>query len=625
MEVESIFKVDLNKWGLNLKTLLISVMLFIALVPLIVHIFSIENYSDFIIENDRKNKQDILRSLIINSSTSVQEDNAILISDMIANDEDFTSALLSTDKNLINNYFKNIIEETFIVKNTIDVKALVVFDTQNNMTASFGELNFAPGVIKAVLDDQTTLADDLRNLPRSTYRPDLNIEPKFITVYPLKETDYQSTLVVVSSVWDVLIGSSLFLQADVEVRGQNDELFFKEELVTSAQGEDLKTLDISNIEPLEIILPYDDEEHFVRVLAYASDVGILAKSDDLKSITIIVAIICIFIVWIIGAYFLKTNLFNRIEYFSKAMKNIVDGNEVDEVSTYRNDEFATLEKELRRVIEHNIERTRIKEDLEKAIKQAEVANSAKSDFLANMSHELRTPLNAIIGFSEILANEKLDKFSRDKTHEYAVDIRDSGKHLLSIINDILDLSKVEAGKMRFYEDEVDLIEICETSIRVLSNHAKTKDIVISLNAREDLPFVMADERMMQQIITNLLSNAVKFSLALGEIKIDINESAMGDIIINVTDNGIGIARDKIEDVLEPFNQIETSYDKTEVGTGLGLSLVKAFIEMHDGEIKIESEFGKYTTVSIKIPYNRVIIPKDNCVELPVNFKDTKAV
>ena len=179
--------------------------------------------------------------------------------------------------------------------------------------------------------------------------------------------------------------------------------------------------------------------------------------------------------------------------------------------------------------------------------------------------------------------------------------------------------------MRFYEDDVDLIEICETSIRLLTNQAKEKDIAISLNARDDLPFIMADERMMQQIMTNLLSNAVKFSLALGQIKIDITESPLGDIIVSVTDNGIGIARDKIDDVLEPFHQIETSYNKTEVGTGFGLSLVKAFVEMHDGEIKIESEIGRFTTVSVKIPYARVITPKDNCIELPVKFKDAKAV
>ncbi|MBT5186682.1 MAG: HAMP domain-containing histidine kinase, partial [Kordiimonadaceae bacterium] len=222
------------------------------------------------------------------------------------------------------------------------------------------------------------------------------------------------------------------------------------------------------------------------------------------------------------------------------------------------------------------------------------------------SHELRTPLNAIIGFSELLSGDSLGDYSIEKSREYATDIKDSGRHLLSIINDILDLSKVEAGKMNFYEDDVDIGLICETATRVLNNQALKKNITISLDVPNNLPLIRVDERMMQQILSNLISNAVKFSFEGGEVFVSVVLKSNDDMLIKVADDGIGIDKDKVEDVLKPFHQVETSYSKTEEGTGLGLSLVKAFVELHDGDIHIDSELGHKTTVIVRLPKERMI-------------------
>lgn len=605
------FKLNLNTNAVNLKTLLFYVMLFIAFVPLAIHIYSIDSYSDYIIENDRENKEKIVSNMMVNSLVGKQSESTILVADLISNNVDFTNAIISKNKEVIDEYLKNVSNEDFIIKNSLNVIGLAIYDENNQVSGEFGELNFEENVVKGIVENLSQRDGEGTNTPSGTYMDDLNNEPKYIMVYPLKELNYSTKLIVVSSVWDSLIGTAQLLQADIEVRGHNNELFFKEKYIINSGGDNLETLDISKIEPINIQIPYNNGESYVDVAVYASNDGILAKSEDLKYYTILVAIICIVIVWAIGAYFLNVNLFKRIEYFSQAMKNIVDGKENKYVALNTNDEFAVLAKELKRVVDYNNESTRIKEDLESAIEQAEVANVAKSDFLANMSHELRTPLNAIIGFSEILSNKKLDAFSRNKTREYAIDIRDSGKHLLSIINDILDLSKVEAGKMVITEDTVSMEEACEASMRLLHNQSKVKDIAISLKVIEGLPLIVADERMMQQIVTNLLSNAVKFSLACGQIIIDLRLSNGGDMLISVEDNGIGIEKEKLAEVLEPFHQIETSYSRAEMGTGLGLSLVKAFIELHNGSIKIESKLSKYTKVTVIIPKKRIVLKEMN--------------
>lgn len=577
-------------------------MLFVTIVPLFVHIYSIDNYSDFVIENDRENTKDITRAIITSWVVGQQKDSAVFVSDIISNSQIFNRFIQSRNQKALEIYFSELMSDDIIKKNIINIVGLAVYSEDNQLIGQYNVTNFVPETIYGILDNHADKAGSLRNLADGYYRASVNEEPHYLLVYPLEATDYKHKLVVVTTVWESLTGLAQLLQADLQVHGNNGELFFTEKYINN----DGNLQNTDGVNPTKVTLEYGENGNFIDVSVFTSNTGILAKSDDLKSMSILVTASCMLLVLVIGAYILNKGLFSRIESFSRAMKNIVEGKPNPDISVKSNDEFTVLTEQLERVIEYNHERTRIKEDLESAMEQAEVANVAKSDFLANMSHELRTPLNAIIGFSELLANDELESYSRDKTREYATDINDSGKHLLSIINDILDLSKVEAGKMSFYEDEIDLVEICETSLRVLSNQAREKSLDVSLDADERFPLIKADERMMQQMLTNILSNAVKFSLDGGDIKIVIKVSSSGDVIISVTDNGIGIAQNKLEDIMEPFHQVETSYAKTEVGTGLGLSLVKAFVELHDGKIKIESELGKRTTVFVCFPGSRII-------------------
>jgi two-component system cell cycle sensor histidine kinase PleC len=235
--------------------------------------------------------------------------------------------------------------------------------------------------------------------------------------------------------------------------------------------------------------------------------------------------------------------------------------------------------------------------------RAEAASQAKSEFLANMSHELRTPLNAINGFSEIMAGEMFGPLGDHRYKGYAGDILKSGQHLLSLINDILDMVKIEAGKMTLHYEPVCLTEVCEDAIRLMRGKAQDSGLTLSLRAT-DLPDIDADYRGLKQVMLNLISNAVKFTPEGGEITVSLERLGRDRVRIAVNDTGIGIAAADLARLAQPFEQVEGQHSKTTQGTGLGLALTKSLIELHQGKMLMESEPGVGTTVSFDIPMRR---------------------
>jgi signal transduction histidine kinase len=249
-----------------------------------------------------------------------------------------------------------------------------------------------------------------------------------------------------------------------------------------------------------------------------------------------------------------------------------------------------------------IQNARLFREIADKSRQLEVANKHKSEFLANMSHELRTPLNAIIGFSEVLL-EKLFGELNEKQDDYLKDIHTSGKHLLSLINDILDLSKVEAGRMELEPSTFDLKTTISNAMTLIRERAQRHSIALGLDADPELGDIAADERKLKQILLNLLSNAVKFTPDGG--RIDVSARRDGDnVLIAVHDTGIGIAPDDQEAVFEEFRQVGRDYTTKQEGTGLGLALTRKFVELHGGRIWVESEPGKGSTFSFTLPSAR---------------------
>ena len=241
--------------------------------------------------------------------------------------------------------------------------------------------------------------------------------------------------------------------------------------------------------------------------------------------------------------------------------------------------------------------------LQAALVDAERANQSKSEFLATMSHEFRTPLNAILGFSEMMRAQYFGPLGSESYKEYADDIHNSGAHMLDLVNDVLDIAAIEAGKRPIVKESINLSELLEDSIRKTQPAADDHSIILSLDTPADLPELYADKRSIIQMVFNILSNAIKFTPNNGTVCVSVR-ATNDEMVISIKDTGIGIPADKISVVVEPFAQTDSNPHTAQKGSGLGLSIVKSLIEAHDGSLKIESELGIGTTVTLTFPFQK---------------------
>jgi two-component system cell cycle sensor histidine kinase PleC len=256
---------------------------------------------------------------------------------------------------------------------------------------------------------------------------------------------------------------------------------------------------------------------------------------------------------------------------------------------------------------------------EKLGREAQAASLAKSEFLASMSHELRTPLNAVIGFTEVMKLQIFGPIGSERYMGYVDDIHNSGTHLLSIINDILDLAKAEANKLTLAEEQLDLCDLIDGSIRMFRNTAATQGVRLAFSLPREQPILRGDLRLLRQVLINLISNAIKFTLTGGAVTISVHTDSDG-CRVAVEDTGIGIAHENLEKILEPFVQVESADSRKHGGTGLGLPLVKRIVELHGGTLLLESDLGIGTRITVWLPADRVVDlkqPEEEAERLPV--------
>ncbi len=249
-----------------------------------------------------------------------------------------------------------------------------------------------------------------------------------------------------------------------------------------------------------------------------------------------------------------------------------------------------------------------------AMRQAEEANHAKTEFLANMSHELRTPLNAIIGFSEVIEHEILGKAaSNPKYVGYARDINNAGCHLLNVINDILDIAKIEVGRLELEDDIFDLENSLDSCVKMLAEQAKKSGVELARETPAPLPNFRGDEKKFRQVILNLLSNSIKFTPEGGSVTLKAEVEEGGALRVAVIDTGIGIAPEDLAKVMAPFMQVESVHSRKYEGTGLGLPISRALTELHGGKFSLTSELDAGTTITTRFPASRLepapVIPK----------------
>jgi|GEM_PF-933806 len=597
-------------YQLNVKTTLLLLMVFMAMVFFGLNVFIINNYSSYMADQSRQFQQHQVDTLIKERLFSHHYHNTLLLGEFMVRDPLLRDAFMREEQDALAKQFSSLMQEKIIQDGDVDIFRLVALNTDYQLIGGWGQNDIGPASLD-FLDRQKALPFEQQLTQKSIYTTDEKGNPLHILMMPVQGARHYGFLAMISSPLQNMTGLAEVLQANIQISNIHGELLYAEQYgENEAVSQNPKTRGSrsvdGNVDYISYPIAITGEKAFMEIAVKGHMNFINVEASKLNTTSLLAVLAGLVLTWFIGSFVLHVGLFERIREVSDMISDLLQGKTKVRTPPPSSDELGVLTSRLQSMVNFQVERNKLNNELLLAKHEAEVASKAKSEFLANMSHELRTPLNAIIGFSEILSSDMMETTPKEKYREYAVDIRDSGKHLLNIINDILDLSKVEAGQMELHDEEVDIHDVIHDGLKMVQVNADEKHIDIVTMADDDIPYLIADHRMLRQILINFLSNAVKFSTDYGQIVIASHVDKEGRFILRVADNGVGIEEHKLQDVLEPFQQADSAFDRHYEGTGLGLALVKAFVELHDGEMTLESEWGLGTTVTAYFPASRIV-------------------
>ena len=403
----------------------------------------------------------------------------------------------------------------------------------------------------------------------------------------------------------LLAGASSELKESIDIA--NALYFLKFRPLHDSVVDDLtagRPVNISQPEWLALSMPGQDSIFAIgkTALSLASRHATAQLVDAEKNFYVAILFMLLFSgVGLLTAVYVLKGVVQPIAKITNTMRLVAGGDLAPEIPfEHRVDEIGFLARALRVFRDSDLEKKRLRVDKE----SAEAANHAKSEFLANMSHELRTPLNAILGFSEVIKSQMFGPLS-ERYRSYAGDIFSSGKHLLELINEILDLSKLEAGKLELHEEEVNLAAAVEACMQLVEPQARKAQILLSAFFDDDISLVRVDARRFRQIVLNLLSNAVKFTPDGGQVRVSTFRRN-GDLVLTIADTGIGMSPEEIPKATASFGQVDSKISRKHEGTGLGLPLAKHLAEAHGGTLTLQSEVNVGTTVTITLPSQRIV-------------------
>lgn len=587
-------------YSVKLKTVLYSMMLFMGLVFLGVHLYTVTNYSAFIDDNDYKLKSSVINALVWERLIAHHYEDTRFVAESLASDPLFLNSFVTEDPEEINRQLEGAVYKNFLEMNELGALEMRALTSDYKLLGTWKSEEAVPISIEKILKQQQELPYTNQLKIQSHFLNSEDGNPVHLLILPIGVVNNFGFLVLLTSPLASLQGMGEFINADVEVKNLHGDIIIASDTFGADFGAGGQNIP-SYFTTVEVPISFNDGEPFLNVVISYDNSAALDYQGKLYAFSILTAIVSLLISLYIVSYVLNISMFRRIREISEIMAKIVQGQREVILPKARDDELSIIREQLEKVVVYEEDRSRLNEELIIARKEAEVSNVAKAEFLANMSHELRTPLNAIIGFSEILSSDYMARGLEQKYREYAQDIRDSGVHLLNIINDILDLSKIEAGNMILSVEEIAVHDVVGKSVKFIEVMAKDKSITIKNNIPDNLPHLYGDERMVRQILLNILSNAVKFTPIGGNVLINATIETDGTFCITVSDNGIGIGEDYIEKVVSPFIQVDSSYTREQEGTGLGLALVKAFMELHGGKVCLESTLGVGTTIYLIFP------------------------